>query len=167
MTRSEDSIDGDLLAALETATAIPFSEWPSDRVPFCAGVYTIWHDKQFLYVGMSGRGWSIQKIEQLRKDGVRRKGLFRRLQSHASGRRSGDQFCIYICDCLVLSELSEDELARIVAGRLSLDELTRNYIRQHLSFRFVEMPDGPSAHALESRIKKGALSAGKPLLNPG
>ena len=34
-----------------------FAAWPNDQVPRCAaGVYTIWRQEQFVYVGMSGRG---------------------------------------------------------------------------------------------------------------
>lgn len=34
-----------------------FAEWPSDQVPRrTAGVYTVWRQDEFIYVGMSGRG---------------------------------------------------------------------------------------------------------------
>ena len=39
-----------------------------------------------------------------------------RLKSHASGRRSGDQFCIYICDRFVVPTLTGEELAALAAG---------------------------------------------------
>jgi hypothetical protein len=73
---------------LATGTAYPFSEWPNPEVPtFGAGVYTIWHhDGRFIYVGMSGRGMTAD-TEYRNKP----QGIYTRLQSHASGRRSGDQ----------------------------------------------------------------------------
>ena len=34
-----------------------FADWPDEQVPRrTAGVYTVWRDEEFLYVGMSGRG---------------------------------------------------------------------------------------------------------------
>jgi hypothetical protein len=51
-----------------------------------AGVYTIWDDEGGLvYAGIAGRNPAG-------------KGLASRLRSHASGRRSGDQFCVYVAD---------------------------------------------------------------------
>ncbi len=62
-----------------------------------AGVYTIWHeDGRFIYVGMSGRG--ITKDTATRNTPF---GIYIRLRSHASGRRSGDQFCVYVAGRLV------------------------------------------------------------------
>jgi hypothetical protein len=69
-----------------------FRDWPNPTVPtFGAGVYTIWHrDGRFIYVGMSGRGIAANTIRRNAPQGI-----YTRLQSHASGRRSGDQFCVY------------------------------------------------------------------------
>jgi hypothetical protein len=59
-----------------------------------AGVYTIWDDAGGLvYTGIAGRN----------PEG---RGLASRLRSHASGRRSGDQFCVFVADHYVLPELS-------------------------------------------------------------
>ena len=82
---------------LETGVTRSFADWPiaqmqGDGAP---GVYTVWNGTQFLYVGMS---W---------KEGS--KGLFGRLNSHASGRRSGDQFCIYACDLFIVPTLSKSQ----------------------------------------------------------
>ena len=67
-----------------------FADWPNSKVPtVAAGVYTIWDETLFLYVGMSGRGLSAEKLEELRGKGEK-KGLIERLGAHASGRRSGD-----------------------------------------------------------------------------
>ena len=51
------------------------------------------------------------------------KGLWTRLDSHASGRRSGDQFCVYVCDRFVVARLSDQQQAQIGDGLLSLDTL--------------------------------------------
>src|SRR5262252_5668774 len=100
------------VAELGRGVAHSFADWPNPSVPsFGAGVYTIWHkDDRFIYVGMSGRG--------IAADTVRRNtphGIYTRLQSHASGRRSGDQFCVYVADRLVLSTLTQQDIADIAS----------------------------------------------------
>jgi hypothetical protein len=56
------SLSAQLIADLAHGTAYSFSEWPNPAVPvFGAGVYTIWHhDGRFIYVGMSGRGITLE-----------------------------------------------------------------------------------------------------------
>jgi hypothetical protein len=76
---------------------------------------------------------------------VKAKRLWTRLNSHASGRRSGDQFCVYVCDRFVVPALSVDQQAQIADAPSS---------------------DGVAALALEREIQRGALGAGKPFLNP-
>jgi hypothetical protein len=80
-----------------------FHNWPNEAVPqFGAGVYTIWHrDGRFIYVGMSGRNITTDTAPRNRPH-----GLHTRLNSHFSGRRSGDQFCVYVADYLVLGSLN-------------------------------------------------------------
>ena len=108
-------------------------------------------------------------MSEWQDDPVRRlagSGPFGRLASHASGRRSEDQFCIYICDRLVLPG-PHNRFSEIAAGQLSLDILTREFIRAELGFRFITVADGSIALATERRIQRGALGCGKPILNPG
>jgi hypothetical protein len=83
----------------------------------------------------------------------------------AGGRRSGDPFCVYVCDRLVLPGL-HGRLAGLADGSLSLDRETRAYVRASLGFRFVPVPDGATALALEREVRGGSLRAGRPLLNP-
>jgi hypothetical protein len=94
-------------------------------------------------------------------------GLYTRLQSHASGRRSGDQFCVYVADRLVLPTLSQTDIADIASGRHSMDAFVRRYIHENLSYRFVMVRDGAAAYGLEAMIKGGEWEHGRPLLNPG
>lgn len=133
-----------------------FSDWPIAAVPGTgSAVYTIWdRDGSFVYVGMSGRSATATG-----------RGLWGRLNSHASGRRSGDQFCIYVCDKLVLHGL-HNRLAEVSSGHLSLDAATRDYIRERLGFRFLAVPGPQEAFQLERRIQRGELEPGRPLLNP-
>jgi len=58
-----------------------------------------------LYCGMSGRS-----IENARKAGKKKYGLITRLNSHASGRLSGDQFCVYVANRLVIPSITSDML---------------------------------------------------------
>src|ERR1700750_3208731 len=91
-----------------------FADWPNPSVPtFGAGVYTVWHnDGRFIYVGMSGRGITAETIRRNTPQGI-----YTRLRSHASGRRSGDQFCVYVADRLVLPTLTQKDIADIGSGR--------------------------------------------------
>jgi hypothetical protein len=141
-----------------------FANWPNPAVPtFGAGVYTIWHnDGRFIYVGMSGRGITAKTVPRNTPHGI-----YTRLQSHASGRRSGDQFCVYVADRLVLPILLQEDISEIASGRHQMDAFVRRYIHQNLCYRFVMLPDGAEAYAVEATIKGGGWGHGRPLLNPG
>ncbi len=140
-----------------------FRDWPDVNVPnFGAGVYTIWNDEEcFVYVGMSGRSISSQTAIPNRPY-----GLVTRLHSHVQGRRSGDQFCVYVADRFVLPTLTQDDIADIASGRHSLDAHVRRYIHAHLGYRYCMCADGAEALALERQIRRGEWPKGKPLLNP-
>jgi len=103
-----------------------------------------------MYVGMSGRGITADTIRRNTPQGI-----YTRLQSHASGRRSGDQFCVYVADRLVLPNLSQEDITAIASGRHQMDAFVRRYIHENLSYRFVMLPDGAEAYVLEAAIKSG------------
>ncbi len=63
-----------------------------------------------MYVGMAGRSLTQESITDKRQDPLARAGLWGRLNSHASGRRSGDQFYVYVADRLVLPRLAPEPL---------------------------------------------------------
>ena len=110
-----------------------------------AGVYTIWDDAGGLvYVGIAGRNPAG-------------KGLASRLRSHASGRRSGDQFCVYVADHYVLPELTREQIEAIRDSRLSMDALVREKIHSAFGFRFIVVDDYRTAMQVESVIKSGRL----------
>jgi hypothetical protein len=143
-----------------------FSDWPNRDMPrAAAGVYSIWNkDSQFIYVGMAGRGKSAEDIAAADQTG-KTTGLFQRLNSHASGMRSGDQFCVYVQDLLLLKNLSDEDIDRVVTRQLTIDRLVRDYVRTNLSYRFIVTGDGKEAIEIESMIIKGALGD-HPILNP-
>ena len=154
------------LRRLETGPLFRFSNWPESSVPdVAAGVYTVWKGKQLIYVGMSGRGWTVRDVREKRAAG-KRAGLWTRLNSHASGRRSGDQFCVYVCDRFIVPELTASQRRQLAAGSLSLDGLTREYIRSQLTYRWTEVADGAGALRVERLIRRDGFRAGLPLLNP-
>jgi hypothetical protein len=155
-----------LLRSLEEGPRHRFSDWPSQVVPqVAAGVYTIWDRDRFVYVGMAGRGLAADDIDAP-DEPVKAKGLFTRLHSHATGRRSGDQFCVYVCDRFIVPHLSAEQQAQLADGELSLDALTRQLIHERYEYRFVTTPSGGEALTLERVVQRGALAAGKPFLNP-
>lgn len=140
-----------------------FRDWPDASVPmFAAGVYTIWDGELgFVYVGMSGR--SIRPGDAAMD---RRHGLVTRLHSHAQGRRSGDQFCVYVADRFVLPALSREDIDGIASGRHSLDAYVRRFIHARLGYRYLLCSDGVEARAIEGRLRRGQWRHGQPLLNP-
>jgi hypothetical protein len=158
------SLSVQLANDLSSGPVYLFADWPNVAVStFGAGVYTIWHnDGRFIYVGMSGRGITAETSRRNTPQGI-----YTRLQSHASGRRSGDQFCVYVADRLVLPILSLDDITAIASGLHQMDAFVRRYIHENLSYRFVMLPDGGAAYTLEAAIKGGKWEHGRPLLNPG
>ena len=111
---------------------------------------------------MAGRGLTAADLRLRSKT----TGLFSRLASHASGRRSGDPFCLGVCDRFVLPMLSPAHVEQIAQGSASLDTMTRDFIRGHLSFSWRATSDGATALALERTLRMGESSAGPPFLNP-
>ncbi len=156
------------IEALAAGPLFGFADWPNPAVPNKkAGVYTIWDGDELVYVGMAGRG---MRVDDQRADAAgessRPRGLRGRLGSHASGRRSGDQFCIDVFDRLVLPALSGAQIAAAGSGELSLDEETRRYIRDRLSYRFAVTDDARSTRVLERRVQREGLRGRRLLLNP-
>jgi hypothetical protein len=152
---------------LQDGPVFKFADWPSDQVPRrAAGVYTVWRRDEFIYVGMSGRGAQSEDFVASPDRPGTPMGLWTRLNSHASGRRSGDQFNVYICDRFIIPALTPGQQHDIGQGQLLLDRLTRDYIREHLGYRFLVCRDGEEALAVERSIRAGQLPAGRPYLNP-
>lgn len=139
-----------------------FADWPNPDVPMAAaGVYAIWRREELIYCGMSGR--SILPGSELPS---KKYGLITRLSSHASGRLSGDQFCVYVANRLVLPQLTLGELADFASGRHTLDGYTRRLIHGEFEYQFVTVSGGAEAMALEAKCRRGLIFGQKPLLNP-
>jgi hypothetical protein len=163
-------VNSDALATLQSGPLHRFADWPNPDVPAVAiGLYTIWRREEFIYVGLAGR---TSETVLLGAHAVRRaSGLRDRIRSHASGRRIGDQFCVYVADRLVLPALTREQIDTIAHARVAFDSIVRDYIHEHLAYRFFALPD-LSADAqrqtreLERFIRRGATPMGTPLLNP-
>lgn len=136
--------------------SVSFAENPRDHIPTKGSIiYSVWdQEENFIYIGISG----------LQKSTERRNPLSRMI-SHSSGRRSGDQFCIYIHDFYVIPKLIEDGEYTPSIG--ILDNLTRDFVKENLSYRFMEFDTDDSDEIvlkLENLIKMGALEI-SPRLN--
>ena len=125
-----------------------FADWPNRDVPKGQpGVYLIYQGDRWIYIGMSF------------------KNLQSRLNQHASGRRSGDQFCVYVSDRLVMKNLTAEQVDGISQGTYSLDHQIRDFIRKELSYCYVLVSDDPTARALERYGLQIAKGQGAELLN--
>lgn len=147
---------------MEFSPRYRFSDWPNASIPaVAAGVYAIWDKDVLIYCGMSGR-----KFEKS-QSGLRKKyGLITRLASHASGRLSGDQFCVYVANRLVIPALDPDQLNRFASGDHTLDRLTRAYIHSRFEYQFAIVDSGKVAYELEAKARAGSVFGLTPLLNP-
>ena len=147
----------DLFPLFDTSVRpIPFAEDPREHIPNQGSIiYSVWDkDESFLYIGISGLQKSLEKRNPLS-----------RMVAHASGRRSGDQFCIYIHDFFVVTSLVESGEYKPTKG--ALDKLTKKYIHKNLAYRFISYRTDDSdliVRNLENKIKDGALGI-TPTLN--
>jgi len=139
-----------------------FADWPNAEVPaVAAGVYAVWEGENLMYCGMSGREYE-KAVEAKRA----RYGLITRLESHASGRLSGDQFCVYVANRLVIPSLRPEQLQHFGTGALTLDKLTRKYINDRFEYTFAPTASSAEAFRLEERCRDGTVFGVRPLLNP-
>jgi len=143
-----------------------FVDWPNKGMPSVStGVYLIWWGERFLYCGMSGREYEKKREEKLQKG--QDYGLKDRLNSHQSGRLSGDQFCVYVANRLVIPSLTHDVLPKFGTGELTLDRCTKNFIDENnFEYQYIELSSSQSSRSLENKIRRGEFSIGKPFLNP-
>ena len=137
-----------------------FRDWPNPAVPaVAAGVYVVLQGDQLINAGMSGR--------QIEKNlGKKKYGLVTRLDSHAKGRLSGDQFNVYVANRLVIPGLEQSQLPRFADGSLTLDLLTRQYIHQHFQYQYLIVDHSKEAFILEKKSQGGEIFGKKPWLNP-
>ena len=110
---------------------------------------------------MSGR-----EIDIKGKAAPKKYGLITRLNSHASGRLSGDQFCVYVANRFVIPSLRAEELPLFASGSLSLDARTRTFIHDHLDYAYALVQTSADAYELERAARRGDVFGVQPYLNP-
>jgi hypothetical protein len=93
-------------------------------------------------------------------------GLITRLASHASGRLSGDQFCVYVANRLVIPSIKSEQLHLFASDEINLDKLTKTYIHERLEYQFAFVNSSAQAFELERLCRNGTVFGVKPLLNP-
>jgi hypothetical protein len=158
---SLDEKTEEIIKSLISGPLFPFCEGLHENLPLASyGVYTIWKDTQFIYVGIAGRRLDLIVHH------VKMKGLKDRLESHWRGRRSGDQFAVYVFDRFVVPTLTEQQKRQFESGELEGDSLTRSFIQKHFCYRFARTDSYKEAWAIEVHMAKGLTSAGLPRLNP-
>lgn len=144
------------------STCYNFSDWPNRDIPLVsAGVYAIWHNDKLIYCGMSGR-----EIEKAKENNKKKYGLVTRLNSHAQGRLSGDQFCVYVANRLVIPTLSVNDLSKFSTGEYKLDHMTKSYIHKNFKYQYVIVGSSAEAYKVENIARSGEMFNQKPLLNP-
>ena len=152
---SNHNINGHDVSSLFDLTSPPisFNEDHKKFIPeYGSMIYTVWDkDQNFVYVGICG-------LEG-------KKNPRGRIQQHRSGRRSSDQFCTYIQDFYVLPEILETRSYQ--PKKKSLDDMTRDYIRNKLFYRFVMVDDVNRSEiiSMEDEIRKGVFGFPQPVLN--
>jgi hypothetical protein len=156
----------DLTAKLSNAELCRFGDWPNRDIPKIApGVYTIYdRTERLLYVGMAGAGLTEAKIKSLAENPSRCSGLYDRLNSHASGYRSGDRFNIYIGDIFVLPTLSKEQIRQIAGAEISLDAIIKAFIRKNLSYRYL-VTRNTETRTLEDHIQRQGIDGVLPSIN--
>ena len=114
-------------------------------------LYSIFLNNEFIYIGRCG----VRNFQHFR------------LNSHRSGRRSGDQFCIYIQDFYVLPSLIKtlkENKEEYVFEKGRLDREVGNFICENLRLKYLSVQKDDVVD-LENRIREGKYGR-TPKLNP-
>ena len=135
----------------------PFTTSNINHIPEYGSIlYTVFLDqKEFIYVGIGGLSGKSVKERNPRS----------RIIQHSQGRRSGDQFCIYIQDFYVIPLLFSQPY---VPKKGHLDQLTKEFIQKRLCYRYMIFQDDNSdkvVRKLEREIQSGEYQGMKPKLN--
>lgn len=119
-------------------------------------IYTVFLDQsQYIYVGIGGLAGKTANDRNPRS----------RILQHSQGRRSGDQFCIYIQDFYVIPELIG---SKYTPKKGYLDQLTKDFIQSRLSYRYLVVQTEDSdqvVRRLERELQRNEHGYGVPLLN--
>ena len=92
--------------------------------------------------------------------------MITRLNSHASGGAAGDHFCSILANRIVIPSLTNGQLNKFRDGSVTLDQMTKKYIRANLEYQYLVVDNFQDALDRESHCKRGAIFEEKPLFNP-
>ncbi len=119
-------------------------------------IYTVFLDgANFIYVGIGGLAGATVHDRNPRS----------RIIQHAQGRRSGDQFCIYIQDFYVIPAIISMPYE---PKKGYLDTLTKEFIQTRLTYRYLVIQTEDSdkvVRRLERELQNNEHGFGLPLLN--
>ena len=139
-----------------------FKNWPKTNFPaLAAGIYVIWDEQTLLYVNTAGKD-----LEKAQRSGKTKFGLISRLNSHASGRAAGDQFCSLMANRLIIPSLTSTQLNKFREGSITLDQVTKKYIQTNLEYQYLVVDNFQDALDLEDHCKSGAIFGKKPFFYP-
>ena len=141
----------------ETVELQEFSTKNIDHIPtYGSIIYTVFLDRsEFIYVGIGGLSGKSVKERNPRS----------RIIQHAQGRRSGDQFCIYIQDFYVIPSIINNEYT---PKKGYLDTLTKEFIQSRLTYRYLVLQTEDSdkiVRRLERELQNNLHGFGVPKLN--
>lgn len=135
----------------------PFTTSNINHIPeYGSIIYTVFLDRnEFIYVGIGGLSGKSVKERNPRS----------RIIQHAQGRRSGDQFCIYIQDFYVIPSIIQKAYE---PKKGYLDTLTKEFIQKRLSYRYIVVQSDDSdkvVRKLERELQSNKHGRGFPKLN--
>jgi hypothetical protein len=135
----------------------PFTNANITDIPEYGSIlYTVFLDRrEFIYVGIGGLSGKSVKDRNPRS----------RITQHTQGRRSGDQFCIYIQDFYVIPLLIGNTY---VPKKGYLDTLTKEFIQKRLTYRYLVVQTDDSdkvVRRLEKELQTNTHGHGVPKLN--
>ena len=138
-----------------------FKNWPKKNIPtVAAGVYVIWDEQTLLYVNTAGKD-----LDKAKRAGKTKFGLITRLNSHASGRASSDQFCSILANRIVIPSLTSAQMNKFKEGSLTLDQMNKKYIRTNLEYQYLVVDHFQDALDLGEHVRRGAIFGQVPYLN--
>ena len=138
-----------------------FKNWPKKNFPaVAAGVYVIWDAQTLLYVNTAGKD-----LDKAKRAGKTKFGLITRLNSHASGRASSDQFCSILANRIVIPSLTSAQMNKFKEGSLTLDQMNKKYIRTNLEYQYLVVDHFQDALDLGEHCRRGSIFGQVPYLN--
>ena len=129
---------------LRNTEKITYRDLAKEPITHGRGIYAAWlehHDgHECIYIGKAGN-------------------LHKRIRSHYSGQRGGDQFCLYIFDSYV--KVTVDGIGADLSRQLN--HLTKQWARDNILFSYIEFTDDSISETVEENTFRKDW---QPTLNP-